>query len=628
MRGFDRYQAERARLVRACDTVSSIADRAMSSRSDFERLVTSDRQDDESSPAAQLVSEARNRLASSTIEVGIFGSIKRGKSTLINALVGADISPMRVTPETAIPVWIESGHRSTSVVLADGSVLDDVEPDQAREMCTQRYKPKDAERKPVRVMHRYPIDWLPLGVRIVDTPGLDDPSLAEDYEKLTLAELDRVAAAVLVLVSPPGPAGDEIRLLRTLAERGVDKLFLVCNFYPDHWADPDIRKQMTDYIEMVVADGAATGIERDDIRVFPVQARTALRSVLAGDAEGFAEAGVAELRLQLGEYLTGGVLERMIGFVDRRLDMARQIVADSLLQRQTILAKPELAAPIRQALKSELDRSRLTMDEIKAELAKTGRSTTAELEAILTAPFETAIKACANLTKLPEVDELTRRLRLQFETAISEAATTSAQETELAYARVHRKLYDSLGVADRITTQHPDLGGSLRTVEVTPNLPTAKADWSSVAMAGLAGGAGVGTIAGTIAGGAGLALLALGPVGWLVGAGLGALFGGGLSAAAARRMQRDRIDDAGRHSLAEELTSKMQEVRRKAQRSVATWASESGDALDRLRTSYFRNREEDLARVEKIIHDADARNREITRIDGLLDELKRSAATA
>ncbi|MDX1511712.1 MAG: dynamin family protein, partial [Nitriliruptorales bacterium] len=65
----------------------------------------------------------RRDLDATRFTVGLFGLIKRGKSTLLNALVGREVSSMHVTPETAVPVYVSYGETPHGLVhFADGRV--------------------------------------------------------------------------------------------------------------------------------------------------------------------------------------------------------------------------------------------------------------------------------------------------------------------------------------------------------------------------------------------------------------------------------------------------------------------------------------------------------------------------
>ena len=177
-----------------------------------------------------LLRETDNALGSTSLDIGVFGQVKRGKSTLVNALVGREVSAVGMLPKTAVPVTIEwAPEESGAVTLADGTT-ELVSIDDAVEATTQ------AERKrrqqagvPIvdRVLVRVPLKWLPAGVRLVDTPGLGDPSMTEVYEEYTMAELARLTAGIFVICYPPGPDASEVKLLSSLGAKGLSKMFFV-----------------------------------------------------------------------------------------------------------------------------------------------------------------------------------------------------------------------------------------------------------------------------------------------------------------------------------------------------------------------------------------------------------------
>jgi Dynamin family len=55
---------------------------------------------------AEQVDEASRRLAGLEFEVAVVGEFKRGKSTLLNALVEAEVLPAGVLPLTAVPTRV------------------------------------------------------------------------------------------------------------------------------------------------------------------------------------------------------------------------------------------------------------------------------------------------------------------------------------------------------------------------------------------------------------------------------------------------------------------------------------------------------------------------------------------
>lgn len=592
----------------------------VSGRTEYEVVIGADVAEDRST-VSMLLEGAKKRLASPNVEVGVFGSIKRGKSTLVNALVGAEVSSMRVTPETAIPVVIQSGAPQVSVLLADGQLLEDLDPAKAIEMGSQRYKARDLSRKPQRVFVTKRINWLPEGVRFIDTPGLNDPSLAEDYEKLTMAELDRVAAAVLVLLSPPGPEGDEVRLLRSLGKHGVDRVFLVCNFYPDHWNDEEKRDEMLAYIESLVCEGAEGGVDSGDVRLFAVSAKEGFKAVVDGDDEAFVRSGVAAVRDSLSAYLTDGILDHMLGFVERRLTMSTQVITDVLQQRRGILMNPSVLFDMESQLRNELNTSRQLLSQMENSLRESSAQTVQRLTACLKAPFINAIDTAERARSQYDVERLSQQLRLQVETAVSEASMIFAQHASLQQSRLHRQLFDSFGISDRLRTDTTSVEMGSLVEGFTPTMPTTTTDWDTVALGSAAGAAGLGLLGATLAGGAGIALIASGPIGWLIGLGIGAVVGGGAGALLTKQATADDLSAQNRSTLVAELKAKATSIPSNVNDRVMLWQESTMAELSLLRSTYFGEREDELAHIQRLAGDESGRRHHLAEIDRLLAEL-------
>jgi hypothetical protein len=69
---------------------------------------------------ADLAAEAAGRLRTLRLEVAVVGEFKRGKSSLINALVGREVLPVGVLPLTSVPTVLERGEEGQVVEFADG----------------------------------------------------------------------------------------------------------------------------------------------------------------------------------------------------------------------------------------------------------------------------------------------------------------------------------------------------------------------------------------------------------------------------------------------------------------------------------------------------------------------------
>ncbi|TEB17527.1 Bacterial dynamin-like protein [Pelotomaculum sp. FP] len=80
----------------------------------------------ENSLAASLLVESRERLIQETFTLVILGEFKRGKSTFINALLGAQLLPTAIVPLTAIPTVIRYGESLVVHAVHMNGVIEEI----------------------------------------------------------------------------------------------------------------------------------------------------------------------------------------------------------------------------------------------------------------------------------------------------------------------------------------------------------------------------------------------------------------------------------------------------------------------------------------------------------------------
>jgi small GTP-binding protein len=217
----------------------------------------------------------RDRLAAARLRVLVVGEAKRGKSTLVNALLGGDLLPTGVTPLTAVATTVTYGtDRDLDVVFEDGraeryplTALDD--------LVTERGNPENA-RGVAGVTVRVDAPILARGVEIVDTPGAG--SVYTHNTSAADSVLPSMDAAIFVLTADPPVSASERDLLGRVNGLSV-ATFVVLNKADQ--ADAAGLAEAAEFTERVTS--RATG---RPVRVYPVSARAALSA--AGD-KGFAE---------------------------------------------------------------------------------------------------------------------------------------------------------------------------------------------------------------------------------------------------------------------------------------------------------------------------------------------------
>jgi predicted GTPase len=142
----------------------------------------------------------RDRLDAARLRVLVAGEAKRGKSTLINALLGRAVLPVGVTPLTAVATTVRYGNDPcVDVRFADGH--EEKQPMSALpDLVTERGNP--GNRRRIAAVTVYLNAPLPAdGVELVDTPGTGSV-FAWDTAAAHEA-LETMDAAVFVLTADP-----------------------------------------------------------------------------------------------------------------------------------------------------------------------------------------------------------------------------------------------------------------------------------------------------------------------------------------------------------------------------------------------------------------------------------------
>jgi len=162
-----------------------------------------------------LIGAAAERAGASAVEVGVFGRVGAGKSSLINAMVGTPVLPVGATPVTAVPVVLGRGEAGAMVSFYDGGAravaLEDLPL-----YVTEEHNPQN--RRGVRAVVTA-VPTAPHGVRLLDTPGVG--SLAGSGPAQAFAWLPRCDLG-LVLIQAGSPVGrEELALVSGLAHAGI-----------------------------------------------------------------------------------------------------------------------------------------------------------------------------------------------------------------------------------------------------------------------------------------------------------------------------------------------------------------------------------------------------------------------
>jgi len=270
----------------------------------------------------------------------VLGDMKRGKSTLLNALIGENLLPSDVNPCTALLTLLRYGPEKRVTVHFKGD-----RPAEVLDFPTfkQRYTIDPDESKQLEQRHQvafpdvdyavveYPLPLLEKGIEIVDSPGLNDTELRN---QLSLGYINNCHAILFVLRASQPLTLDERRYLDTyIKDRGLTVFFLV-----NGW--DEVRRGLVnpeDEAELRAAEENLRTVFRTNLeeycrvdgqllydqRVFEVSALQALRQRLRDGDASLSGTGLPEFMAELNAFLTQ---ERAIAEFRQARTLARQVL--------------------------------------------------------------------------------------------------------------------------------------------------------------------------------------------------------------------------------------------------------------------------------------------------------------
>ena len=271
---------------------------------------------------ALLATEALAALPSRTARVAVMGEFNAGKSTFVNALLGADIAPTGVLPTTATlhhVVFSPDPFARISVVGGPDRV---VLPERLRAALDEVHAAGGAAS---RVTVGLPLERL-RHLELVDTPGFNAPDPA--HAAAAREALGEVHLVVWLLDVTQAWKGTERAVLDAIRADGIP-VQLVAN---------KLDRLKDDQRAAAIAHVAAGAAETGTSPLAPplaVSSRLALAGRL-GDADALARSGWAAVDAFVEERLVGGAAALRDGALRRA---ARRILAPLLAHARALEAE-------------------------------------------------------------------------------------------------------------------------------------------------------------------------------------------------------------------------------------------------------------------------------------------------
>ncbi len=286
------------------------------------------------------LSDLQNRLDAGRLHLAVLGQFKRGKSTLLNALLGGEILPTAVIPQTAIPTFLEYGPAPQATVrylnedspeVLSAAAISDLQPFLTR-FVTEDANPEN-QLGVSEVQVTLPAPILEKGLVFIDTPGIG--STFRHNTEATLNFLPQCDAALFLLSSDPPITETEIEFLRRVRDK-VPRLFFILNKVD--YLTPDDRIASREFLQKMLSEqlGFANGTT-----VYCISAKQALAAKKNGDDLLLQESGLVKVEQRLVDFLSNEKEQTLHGAIEGK---ARDIIASLLMRLR--LEQRSLELPI------------------------------------------------------------------------------------------------------------------------------------------------------------------------------------------------------------------------------------------------------------------------------------------
>ncbi|MEA3362016.1 MAG: dynamin family protein [Thermodesulfobacteriota bacterium] len=406
-------------------------------------ILSLDGLDDDYADGRSEMESLQARLLAGQFRLAVLGQFKRGKSTLLNALLGDKLLPTDILPVTAIPTFI-SAAESVDVLVDFENDVDPVKFTPSSDsplggfladFVTEEGNPHN-QRQVERVEIGHPSAILKQGVVLIDTPGIG--STHKHNTEVAYRILPQCDAA-LFLVSPDPPITEiELDYLKEIRQRLPQTFFILNKIdFLDEQEKTDSLRFLADQLAPL-CDGVPL--------VLAVSARMGLEARLSGDAAGWKESGMQQVEQNLIDFFAREKQQTFQESLQRRLgdQLSHTIMQLQLSLKALLLPEADLKQRIekfRQSIPDVEREKEASEDILSGDFKRVITRLNKEVEKVRTRakkdiidPLENLVQTVADTEELERLarESLAQNISVFFAPAIREVADIVRSEaTEL-----------------------------------------------------------------------------------------------------------------------------------------------------------------------------------------------------
>lgn len=273
-----------------------------------------------------------NQISTRKYRVAVIGEFKRGKSSLVNCLLGTEILPTDILPTTAvINRIVYDTEQKLDIHYKDGHTeVSDINSLSEYATKLDSEKEKFAETIKEIIVH-YPSVFGQNNIELLDTPGLNDN---ESMTETTFEILDKIDTALVVISAQEPLSITEQNLICTLIEqKDIYHLTFVVTFIDRVSDDTEEQDRLVEVIKTRLQNDTYKLFTKnhDDPEllekaekilstpaVFAVSSKQAMQGFIKGDNALIQKSRFSHFKLQLTTLLTANQ-EKDVFFKSKRL---------------------------------------------------------------------------------------------------------------------------------------------------------------------------------------------------------------------------------------------------------------------------------------------------------------------
>lgn len=312
----------------------------------------------EAQDIAVHLNELISRVENHSFKIAVVGEFKRGKSTFINALLGAPILPADIAPTSATLNRITYGQNPSATLYFKDNLkrpAQKIKIENLSEYVTKLTPVSEEVAFTIKeAVITYPAPFCKNNVDIVDTPGLQDEG---GLTTVTLNVLKNVDVAIMVVMADSPFSETEGNFLDRILVDGLQKVIFVITAI-DRIKVED-RQKVIDTITSRINNRIKSYAEekykgsKSEIKkfitefgkpnVFALSGQLALDGKMSGDSTSLSESGYENFEKELDRFLT---FESESLGLKTKFNQLRLLINDLLLtigkKKDAILQHPAL----------------------------------------------------------------------------------------------------------------------------------------------------------------------------------------------------------------------------------------------------------------------------------------------